>query len=106
MARSKMNISLRSVESLTGISNAYLSQLETAKIKTPAPQNLYKLAEVYGVPYILLMELAGYPITEPDGDGTRGSSQFAARIGAVTDDEEAQLIEYLDFIRSRKIMRS
>ena len=41
-ARNKLDLTLRAVEEETGISNAYLSQLEHGKIKTPAPQNLYK----------------------------------------------------------------
>ena len=105
-ARAKANLSLRSVEAKTGISNAYLSQLETAKIKTPAPQNLHKLAELYRVPYALLMELAGYPVTEPGEELDRNNNQLAARIGIVSEDEEEQLVEYLAFLRSRKRGRS
>jgi transcriptional regulator with XRE-family HTH domain len=100
-ARTAADKSLRAVERETGISNAYLSQLETSKIKTPAPQLLHKLAEAYGVPYTLLMELAGYPI--PEGlDVTPAAQRVAARIGSVTRDEEEALVQYLQFIRSRK----
>jgi transcriptional regulator with XRE-family HTH domain len=101
-ARNKLELSLRSVETATGISNAYLSQLETGKIKTPAPTVLHKLAGQYSVPYALLMELAGYPIAEPGDENEELSDQLAARIGAVTDDEADQLVEYLAFIRSRQ----
>jgi transcriptional regulator with XRE-family HTH domain len=100
-ARSATGKSLRTIERETGISNAYLSQLETGKIKTPAPQNLHRLAEVYRVPYELLMELAGFPVPE----ASSASSTLAdanARIGLITPDEEEALIEYLQFIRSRK----
>lgn len=101
-ARRKLGLSLRSVEAKTGISNAYLSQLETGKIKTPAPQNLHTLAGEYSVPYALLMELAGYPTIEPQSPEPSAPQRFAARIGAVSDEEEDQLLEYLAFIRSRK----
>jgi transcriptional regulator with XRE-family HTH domain len=101
-ARKKLGLSLRSVEASTGISNAYLSQLENGKIKTPAPQNLHALAGEYHVPYGLLMELAGYPTLEPQPADPPRSARFAARIGAVSDEEEGQLLEYLAFIRSRK----
>jgi transcriptional regulator with XRE-family HTH domain len=97
-ARSATGKSLRTVERETGISNAYLSQLETGKIKTPAPQNLHRLAETYRVPYELLMELAGFPVP----DSSVPSESVSARIGPVTPDEEDALIEYLQFIRSRK----
>lgn len=100
-ARSSTGKSLRTIERETGISNAYLSQLETGKIKSPAPQNLHRLAEVYRVPYELLMELAGFPVPEASG-APSASAGSNARIGPVTADEEASLIEYLQFIRSRK----
>lgn len=101
-ARGELELSLRSVESVTGISNAYLSQLETGKIKTPAPNVLHKLAGQYSVPYALLMDLAGYPVAEPGDESEELPDQLAARIGAVTDDEADQLVEYLAFIRSRE----
>jgi HTH-type transcriptional regulator, competence development regulator len=100
-ARAATGKSLRTVERETGISNAYLSQLETGKIRTPAPQNLHRLAELYRVPYELLMGLAGFPV--PDGSAAPYTSASAyGRIGPVTADEEEALIEYLQFIRSRK----
>ena len=104
--RNKLEMTLRAVEEETGISNAYLSQLEHGKIKTPAPQNLYKLAELYQVPYELLMELAGYPVPKAQSAKSQFAiDAFAARIGAVTEEEEEALIEYLQFIRSRKRRR-
>ena len=105
-ARNKLEMTLRAVEEKTGISNAYLSQLEHGKIKTPAPQNLYKLAHLYRVPYELLMELAGYPV--PRGQSAESQlsvDAFAARIGTVTQEEEEALVDYLQFIRSRKRRR-
>lgn len=105
-ARNKLELTLRAVEEETGISNAYLSQLEHGKIKTPAPQNLYKLANLYRVPYELLMELAGYPVPGTQSDDSRMAvGTFAARIGTVTQDEEEALVDYLQFIRSRKRRR-
>src|SRR2546425_6893236 len=47
---------LRDVEEATGVSNAYLSQLEQGKMTKPSPQILHKLASFYGVPYEKLME--------------------------------------------------
>jgi HTH-type transcriptional regulator, competence development regulator len=100
-ARSATGKSLRAVERETGISNAYLSQLETGKIKTPAPQNLHRLAELYRVPYELLMELAGFPVPEASAAPST-TANANARTGPVTADEEEALIEYLQFIRTRK----
>ncbi len=52
--------SLRAVEKRTGISNAYLSQLENGSVKRPRPHVLHKLADYYGVRYEDLMTAAGY----------------------------------------------
>ena len=57
--RKELKLSLRAVEAQTGVSNAYLSQLENGKIKTPSPKVLHSLALKYGLPYEQLMELAG-----------------------------------------------
>jgi transcriptional regulator with XRE-family HTH domain len=102
-AREKSGLTLRGVENQTGISNAYLSQLEHGKIQTPAPQNLHKLADAYSVPYELLMELAGHPV--PQSSTLTPIAAVSARIGTVTSEEEDALVEYLQFIRQRKRSR-
>ncbi|HIE13662.1 TPA: XRE family transcriptional regulator, partial [Candidatus Bathyarchaeota archaeon] len=60
--RKERKLTLRNVEEKTGISNAYLSQVENGKIVKPSPSILYKLAECYNVSYEYLMRLAGYPL--------------------------------------------
>jgi len=47
--RESAGLTLRQVEEMIPISNAYLSQLETGKIKRPSAQVLYLLAKLYGV---------------------------------------------------------
>src|SRR5689334_10650073 len=98
-ARKRAHLSLRAVEASTGISNAYLSQLENSKIQQPSPNLLHKLAELYREDYRKLLELAGYPVPST----TSGvNSQLAARLGNTTKEEENALVEYLDFLRSRR----
>lgn len=94
-----MGLTLRAVEEATGISNAYLSQLEKGKIKRPSPLVLYKLSDVYKVPYTELFRLIGYPL--PDNLSDTGAANMKSRIGPITQDEEESLIEYLEFLRSR-----
>ena len=53
-------MTLRAVEEETGISNAYLSQLENGAVKRPRPHILHTLADFYVVPYEDLMSAAGY----------------------------------------------
>lgn len=98
--REKKQLSLRAVEKAVGISNAYLSQLESGKIKQPSPSILHKLADLYEISYSDAMKLAGYPVLDTPQNET-SQTIFASRIGPVTPDEENELIEYLTFLRSK-----
>jgi len=101
--RALHRLSLRQVEEVTGISNAYLSQLETGKVAQPSPNYLYKLAEVYRIPYDLLMEKAGYIArSTPDDQPERKKSLAGtalAFLDNVTEDEAAELAAYLAYLR-------
>jgi transcriptional regulator with XRE-family HTH domain len=101
--RESKQLTLREVERATEVSNAYLSQLESGKIKQPSPLMLHKLAGFYGVSYELLMEKVGYPMPQKEDNVAKQDVGSAAyRIGEITDDEEVELLNYLKFIRSRK----
>lgn len=103
--RATKNMKLREVEEATDrtVSNAYLSQIETGKIRQPSPNVLYRLAEVYGVSYDKLMEKAGY-IVETDTTRKKKRHGKAATFAVedLTDEEEAELLKYLAYLRSRK----
>jgi transcriptional regulator with XRE-family HTH domain len=102
-ARETKGLSLRAVEKMTGISNAYLSQLESDKVQQPSPVKLNTLCEVYKISYAEAMELAGYPIPNPAlREEPTSYSRFASRVGSVTEEEEDALVEYLEFLRSRQ----
>lgn len=58
--RAAAGLTLREVQRLTGISNAYLSQLENGHTLNPSPRLLEKLADAFGCSYSELMEAAGY----------------------------------------------
>lgn len=100
-ARQNKKMSLRAVEKETGISNPYLSQLESGKIQQPSPTVLHKLADLLGIDYSTAMRLAGYPVPATPAASPRENS-LAARLGPVTDDEAGRLEEYLAFLRSRQ----
>ncbi|MBC1238811.1 helix-turn-helix domain-containing protein [Nostoc sp. 2RC] len=78
--RQHQKLTLRAVETQTGISNAYLSQLETGKIRSPSPAILRKLSDFYGISYISILELAGYPVPEA-GKLDTSLTDLAARLG-------------------------
>ena len=58
--RIRRGLKLRHVQERTGISNSYLSQVETGKRNPPHPGILRKLAPVYGVTLAELLTKAGY----------------------------------------------
>jgi transcriptional regulator with XRE-family HTH domain len=100
LARERKVLTLRAVERATGVSNAYLSQLENDRIKAPSPNVLHKLAALYEVPYAALMDAAGYPIAESAMIPSE-AVRLAARLGPTSSDEEDALADYLEFIRRR-----
>jgi transcriptional regulator with XRE-family HTH domain len=98
--REAAGLTLRAVEEKTGVSNAFLSQIESGRVRQPSPVVLHKLADAYGVPYGTLMEKAGYPVPSAAKDAPLSAGPFQ-RFGRLTEEEEDSLLEYLAFIRSR-----
>ncbi len=103
-ARARRKLTLRAVQEAVGISNAYLSQLETGKVRSPSPVVLYKLSELYDLPYATVMEAAGYPSPQ-NVKAASIENRLAARVGKTTLEEEDAIVEYLRFIRSQRNRR-
>ena len=99
-------MTLRQVEEAANkeISNAYLSQLEQGKIQKPSPNILHVLSEIYAIDYANLMELAGYitPSSRGRGDDERHGSVATFAEHNLTEEEEAELLDYLEHIRNRR----
>ena len=91
------------MEEETGVSNSYLSQLESGKIAKPSPQILKKLANFYSISYNWLMDLAGHPAITTE----RKIKLFKTSSGVeeISPKEEKELLEYLRFLRSRRSRR-
>ena len=100
-ARERKGLTLRAVEQSTQISNAYLSQLESGKIKQPSPVILHKLSEIYEVSYAAAMLHAGYPLPNEHKQGER-AKRMTGPFNDLTEEEEIELSEYLTFIRTRR----
>lgn len=95
--RELIGFTLRQVEDAIQVSNAYLSQLENDKIKKPSANVLYKLSSLYKIDLNALLYASGIIKDNP------GKANFLlAPIGAVTPDEEAQLLDYLNYLRWKK----
>ena len=98
-ARDAQNLSLREVEKQTGVSNAYISQLESGKMAQPSPTILHKLCQLYEVSYGEAFQLAGHPVPSSTPSV---SSPALRRLGSVTEKEADQLAKYLSFLRSQE----
>lgn len=110
-------MSLRDVEvaSEKEVSNGYLSQMETGRIKNPSPAILRALASVYEgkmpetlpmrVTYQRMMELAGHiRPAEPESRRRRSRLPTFAKED-LTAEEEAELLKYLAYLRMRRGQR-
>ncbi|MCY4592544.1 MAG: helix-turn-helix transcriptional regulator [Alphaproteobacteria bacterium] len=103
--RTDRKMTLREVEEATNrqVSNAYLSQIENDRIGKPSPNILHSLAETYAISFENLMEKAGYLMstTRRSDDDRHGRVATFAEYN-LTEDEESELLQYLQFIRSRR----
>lgn len=98
--RAKSGLTLRDVQDKVAISNAYLSQLEGSKVAQPSPVLLHKLCELYDISYALAMEYAGYPVPT-EARFSSAEQKFASRLGRTSSTEQAALLDYLKFLRSK-----
>jgi len=98
--RRRKNLTLRAVQEITGISNAYLSQVETGKIISPSPNVLFKLAKLYGTSYEQLLSLAGHPL--PVNNKHVISSRLNENLEDLSDEEKERVFDYIRFLKSRR----
>jgi HTH-type transcriptional regulator, competence development regulator len=78
-----------------------LSKLENDAVKRPSPPVLHRLSEALAVPYAELMRLCGYAVpglADTLPSGTVETALFAD----LTEDERAELLEYLAWYRARR----
>jgi transcriptional regulator with XRE-family HTH domain len=103
-SRELIPLTLRQVEEATGISNAYLSQLENDKIKKPSANVLYKLASVYNIELDVLLSASGI-IIKSDATSSNKSkvlSNIAFSAKDLTPEEEEKVLEFIKFLRFNK----
>lgn len=98
--RKMKGATLRKVQDETGISNAYLSQVETGQVLEPSPHVLEKLATYYGVEYAALLNLAGYSTKFSSSATLDPAIHFMGE--KLTDDEAAAVAAFLRAWRDGK----
>jgi HTH-type transcriptional regulator, competence development regulator len=103
--RDRRELPLSAVASQAEISTAYLQKLESGQVKQPSPNVLYHLAKALDIRYVELMRLAGYVVpNEENGHARRRRNELthALKSEELTEEEAAELSEYLDWYRSRR----
>lgn len=97
-SRELISFTLRQVEEATGISNAYLSQLENDKIKKPSANVLYKLASIYNIELDSLLVASGI-IEKQSPNKSKLLNTIALSAETLSQDEEQSLLDYLRYLR-------
>lgn len=98
-------MTLREVEEATQkrVSNGYLSQIENDRIRKPSPNVLHSLAEIYSISFENLMDRAGYLMSSTGRSDEKRHGRVATFAEYnLTEEEESELLQFLQFIRSRR----
>jgi transcriptional regulator with XRE-family HTH domain len=102
-ARESSQQSLEGVARPAKISAAYLHKLERGQVKTPSPRVLARLAGVLGVPYLRLMQLAGYLDAAQAAEvAGRPPEPHPLRDFALTPDEWRALGDFVKALKARR----
>lgn len=103
--RAAKGCSLREVEKATGISNAYISQIERGDAQKPSPDKLHAIATFYEVPYMELMRAAGY-VEKSSAAGSQrrdlNAAEMALMSANLTAEEVDAVVDYIKFLRFQK----
>ena len=102
--RKLKELSLKAVAEPAGISPAYLQKLERNEVKRPSPHVLHGLAEVLEVPYMALMEAAGYVVPTADAKKVKPGSVLAHAFSSeeISEEEAEVLARYLRWYRNEQ----
>lgn len=95
-ARKAKGLTLRQLSEQSGISNPYISQLESGKIKRPSAVALYTLAWILDVDFDSVMVEYGF-VDPKSQEGYIPNSLLAMKISIA---EERELMAFLTHIRT------
>jgi len=99
-------MTLRDVEEMVKISNAYLSQVENGQRGVPTMRILSKLARAYGVSVTVLAEKATAEIRKQkmeSGPNPSPDTEFVSRgYENLTEENKNKLKSFLDYLQSQQ----
>ncbi len=96
-------MSLRQLEAATGISNGYLSQIESGRVGPPSAKLIRKLSSALAHPFFELMSAAGFL----PRDSYAASGEYLSLQGTVlplddlTADEQQKLLDFVYRLKAR-----
>ncbi len=97
-------MTLREVERTTGISNGYLSQLESDRVQQPSPRHLYTLAGTLKLDYVGLMRLVGYATTT-DQLAAKSRAAELPGLDELAKEDRQKVIAYIQDLRNARLAR-
>jgi transcriptional regulator with XRE-family HTH domain len=100
--REQAGLSLRQVEASTGVSNAYLSQIESGRVGAPSPKILERLARALNASYLDLLAAAGHLGPAMN----RPILALGRPVLDVSELSEAERVEVENFVKELKRRRS
>jgi HTH-type transcriptional regulator, competence development regulator len=95
-ARSDKKLTLRQVETQTGIPNAHLSQVETGRIEKPSQSVLWNLSEIYELDYAELTVMAGHVETAST------QQRQSVLLRATQDLDQNEVLELLEALKKKR----
>lgn len=85
------------------ISYAYVSNIESRRVNNPSPIILKTLAIIFGVDQEMVLEKAGYlDKKRPKIEEDVAFTLMLKEVPKMTDDEKQSLLDYIDFVKSRR----
>lgn len=100
--RENQGLSLRQIEGVTGVSNAYLSQIESGKVGPPSPRIIEKLASALDYPYVELMRAAGHLSDEVIHEPMLRLGSTTVSLADLTADDQRQLLGFVEQLRRKR----
>lgn len=99
--REERGLSLRQMQAATGVSNAYLSQIELGRVGPPSPKIIERIAEALEYPYVELMSSAGYLEHQREVDYVKLGGQTVPLDGLSLSERE-QLLQFIASLRQAR----
>ncbi len=85
------------------ISYAYVSNIESRRVSNPSPVILRTLALIYNIAQEMVLEKAGYlDRKRPKLEEDVAFTLMLKEVPRMTDDEKQSLLDYIDFVKSRR----